>query len=739
MRAIPSGLLDSKRARAQIGVGATASRIDEWRSIRLSKCSPPDTEPATERVQDLREKRKGMAEGDTRLPFTLPASAIEMKRVRRRSILIAMGILIAIVVLVAGLPWLVLRTGPTAGGDSSYILPGLVVGEALGLAFALPLLISGLLMPAVPRDPIWMRALWRYRTQRTLKGNAPAAWQDLLARLNNDDLQVAAILPDHCEPARDAARTELSARGVAPAPQIPLVPNFVPLHDANRTRALLFTWSQPIRRGSALAMEILIWGSSPLWIPILLVLVATTVASLAGQNVDPAIAPLYGQILSGITWIIALPGLLLLPLTVLRRHPARLLFLRKFNSKNLSRTYKKLTRKELKPFGQVLGLSDRFMRDSWIRWFFRTSDPARYPFKLLFGVPFVLLMRCFDKIRFGPPTVDRAMNFRRFCTHLTQRKWINLRSSWTKDGLFIRTTDDYWQLVALTLLFGSDVIVLDMSEPTEGVEWEIATISRYALWSRVVVICGEDRHAQVTQRADSDLFGRIWTYNRKGRLADREGFREAVFAAVAQSVRWRWTLGGEAASAGAGAERGLPGSALRRFGIGGVIALPIVVALYAGLGGLTGSGGQRPGAPDGEAAAGAAPRAGASVQLRPGQWQMTTQVTRINVPNMPAGVTAPVPGPQTTTNCLTAEEAARANTNMWAEGCTGDNGTMTGGRIQGRLQCDGPQGRATIVLSGQYTAETIDLTTRQFEAGPGAQTMTMEAHITGRRIGDCTR
>jgi hypothetical protein len=143
----------------------------------------------------------------------------------------------------------------------------------------------------------------------------------------------------------------------------------------------------------------------------------------------------------------------------------------------------------------------------------------------------------------------------------------------------------------------------------------------------------------------------------------------------------------------------------------------------------------------GKAAVGEAPGAGATVQMRPGQWEMTTRITRISAPNMPAGVNAPLPEPQTASHCLTPEQAARPNGGFWAQnvqssGCTSENNSMAGGRIQARLLCNSAQGRTTITMDGRYTGDSLDLTQR-VEAGGGGQSVTMDAHITGRRTGDC--
>jgi hypothetical protein len=155
-----------------------------------------------------------------------------------------------------------------------------------------------------------------------------------------------------------------------------------------------------------------------------------------------------------------------------------------------------------------------------------------------------------------------------------------------------------------------------------------------------------------------------------------------------------------------------------------------------------GGGGDANKAADGEGAA-AKGGGGGAVAMQPGEWEMTTTVTRMNMPGMPAGTNAPMPGPQTVRNCLTPEEAAQASENFLSEttgageGCTSENSSMSGGRIQATVQCNRPEGRVRMTMNGQYTATTLEMTQQVQTTAPGGQNVEMEARIAGRRVGDC--
>jgi len=168
-----------------------------------------------------------------------------------------------------------------------------------------------------------------------------------------------------------------------------------------------------------------------------------------------------------------------------------------------------------------------------------------------------------------------------------------------------------------------------------------------------------------------------------------------------------------------------------------LIGIAAVAALAACGGGDDGGGNE---ANAGKASGGGG-SAGATMQ--PGEWEMTTTVTRMNVTGMPAGMNAPMPPAQTARNCLTPEEAAQASENFLSEttgageGCTAENSSMSGGRIQATVQCTRPEGRVRMTMNGTYSATTLDMTQRVQTSAPGGQNVEMEARISGRRVGEC--
>ena len=131
----------------------------------------------------------------------------------------------------------------------------------------------------------------------------------------------------------------------------------------------------------------------------------------------------------------------------------------------------------------------------------------------------------------------------------------------------------------------------------------------------------------------------------------------------------------------------------------------------------------------------------AAASFQPGQWETTTEVTRLNMAGMPAGVTPPMPPPTTVSYCMTPEKARRPDANFLTgsgedSGCSYTDFTMSGGRIQGIVQCNQQGTSMRTTMSGQFTATSYEMN-QQVQVTAGGVTTDMESRTTGRRVGDC--
>lgn len=146
---------------------------------------------------------------------------------------------------------------------------------------------------------------------------------------------------------------------------------------------------------------------------------------------------------------------------------------------------------------------------------------------------------------------------------------------------------------------------------------------------------------------------------------------------------------------------------------------------------------------------------GGNNSIQPGQWEMTTRMTEIEVPGAPPEIanqmrTAMANQTQTQNRCITPEEAANPTRGMMnpsgqAEGCTFTDQTFAGGRILVSGSCPAPGGQGTVQtrLEGTYTGTTMETrVSAEVQAGASAppgmpRTVRMTGTMTGRRTGDC--
>lgn len=130
----------------------------------------------------------------------------------------------------------------------------------------------------------------------------------------------------------------------------------------------------------------------------------------------------------------------------------------------------------------------------------------------------------------------------------------------------------------------------------------------------------------------------------------------------------------------------------------------------------------------------------ATAELRPGQWETRIEVLRMDMPNMPQGVTMPRQAPITVRSCLTPEQARRPSagfmTGKEGAGCSYQNFSMSGGRIQGTVTCN--QGGSTVraTIDGTFSAESYQMETETQTQASGVNVNTA-TRIAARRIGDC--
>lgn len=149
---------------------------------------------------------------------------------------------------------------------------------------------------------------------------------------------------------------------------------------------------------------------------------------------------------------------------------------------------------------------------------------------------------------------------------------------------------------------------------------------------------------------------------------------------------------------------------------------------------------------DGEISSEEAAEEAGSVRMQPGEWETTAQLTEFDMEGMPAEAGAAMREqmgqPQTTSSCITPEQASNPQGDMFAadenDECTYREFSMSGGRLllDATCQPEGMEGSMTLHMEGSYTPTSYALTMNMTSDTPSGP-MRMSGSVEGRRVGDC--
>ncbi len=139
--------------------------------------------------------------------------------------------------------------------------------------------------------------------------------------------------------------------------------------------------------------------------------------------------------------------------------------------------------------------------------------------------------------------------------------------------------------------------------------------------------------------------------------------------------------------------------------------------------------------------------------MQPGQWEMVTQVTALEMPGAPPAAQAQLRAQQgrsqTDRQCITPEQAANPSRNLVSGAQSGNcqfgDTIWSGGVIRIRATCRQPggSGQAEMAMEGSFTATTLDARLSVIATGPnltgapGTQQMRATSIVRGRRVGEC--
>jgi len=228
---------------------------------------------------------------------------------------------------------------------------------------------------------------------------------------------------------------------------------------------------------------------------------------------------------------------------VFRGQPARILLLRKFNDKKVSKSLRHVITSHIAPFGHTTTLSDKFFKKSAWSWFW---DLVPKHWALIPVVPVWMLvrvvMRQFNRAKWGPVWVGSARNFRHLAKRMRDRIPLNfiVSCSSSKEAFMVRTHDDWWQEVIKMIMNSSDVIVVDLSNVTAGTEWELERLDHTNMWERAIFIAHEETISQALSSISSYSWSekvRLYSYDSVGDLEKEEKrqFRKDMLLKIGQT------------------------------------------------------------------------------------------------------------------------------------------------------------------------------------------------------------
>ena len=141
----------------------------------------------------------------------------------------------------------------------------------------------------------------------------------------------------------------------------------------------------------------------------------------------------------------------------------------------------------------------------------------------------------------------------------------------------------------------------------------------------------------------------------------------------------------------------------------------------------------------------AAKVAKSDVRPRPGRWESTMKIEKMDMPGLPPEARAmmqkQLASAQTFTSCLTPEQAAKPNADFFQgknSGCTYETFAMGGGKIDAVMTCAQNGRNQKVTMTGDYGPEAYAMNVSSTgEMQPG-MAMSMAMSISSKRVGDCT-
>ena len=142
--------------------------------------------------------------------------------------------------------------------------------------------------------------------------------------------------------------------------------------------------------------------------------------------------------------------------------------------------------------------------------------------------------------------------------------------------------------------------------------------------------------------------------------------------------------------------------------------------------------------------------AGKGSFVRPGEWEQTVSLLKIEAPGLPPGakeyMQRAMNKAQVHKVCLSKEQAENPREDFFTgadQNCAYEHFNWGGGKIDLKLICKHEQATTTMAMAGTYTPDnyvlTMTSTNNRTEKGLEAGNMTMTMKVDARRVGECSQ
>lgn len=354
----------------------------------------------------------------------------------------------------------------------------------------------------------------------TVWADKPGALDQSIATLSDDVLLAGYNLDDLSDGARASLLAELQRRGHS----LDAVANWVaPPHQ--------FSVPAPAGRvddGGVLRFFMGLFRLALMVLaPIIVILVAFAFGSNLMRQIEPERASFFTdrrdeQVVYLLVATLLYVALVVIGALIASRRPARVVLLRPFGERSMTRALKKVVKRQFDGLEPVITLSDRHYKPNPLLWL-----------GLLFsGVTGLghLLLAPFFRPSYRIASVKNSSSFLRFARRISGTFWPHVRTLLSRgQALNVRSSDHWWRRCVDLLLNSCNLIVMDVSKVSTGSTWEIHQIARRSLAPRTVFIVQEEYLAESRRILDELVSAgpspTLHVFARDGRFRDAEAFR----------------------------------------------------------------------------------------------------------------------------------------------------------------------------------------------------------------------